>query len=620
MQFHFERSSEMSRLELTAKKRDSSMVNSLYDDIQRRLAYDPVAACPVDITASFIRLCHAQSCGKCTPCRIGLGQLSVLCEKVLHRKADERTISLIEKTARVIMDTADCAIGYEGAKIAYDSVRAYRDEFMAHVTDGRCLTHYDNPVPCVSYCPAHVDIPGYIALAGEGRYADAVRLIRKDNPFPSACALICEHPCEHHCRRGVIDDAVNIRGLKRMVVDNSGEVPVPECGEKTGKKVAVIGGGPSGLTAAYYLSLMGHEVTVYEKKKQLGGMLRYGIPAYRLPREVLDNEIKSILSTGIKAITDINVGTDITFEEIKKNNDAVYISIGAHTENRLGIEGEDGKGVMYAVQMLGGIGDGIMPDFRGKKVVVVGGGNVAMDCTRSSVRLGAEKVTCAYRRRKEDMTALPEEIDGAIEEGCVISPLMSPERIELDENGNVKALWVKPQIISDVSRGRPSVIDADCESVRLEADIVVVAIGQKIDSAHFEKQGVPADRGRIIADKSCAVTGTDGVFSGGDCVTGPKTAILAIAAGKVAAANIDNYLGFNSEISVPVEIPRPKYSVHPACGRINLGERDACERKNDFMLMEKKMTLQEASQESSRCLRCDKFGYGSFRGGRVWKW
>lgn len=610
----------MSRLELTAKKRDSAIVNSFYDDIQRRLVFDPVAACPVDITASFIRLCHAQSCGKCTPCRIGLGQLSALCESVLNRKADETTIALIEKTARVIMDTADCAIGYEGARVAYDSIRAYRDEFIAHVTDGHCLTHYDNPVPCVSYCPAHVDIPGYIALVSEGNYADAIRLIRKDNPFPSACALICEHPCEHHCRRGLIDDAVNIRGLKRMAVDNAGDVPVPQPNKKTGKKVSVIGGGPSGLTAAYYLALMGHEVTIYDKKKQLGGMLRYGIPAYRLPREILDSEIKSILSAGIKAVTDVNIGKDITFEEIRKQSDAVYISIGAHTENKLGIEGENGNGVMYAVEMLGKIGDGIMPDFTGKKVIVVGGGNVAMDCTRTSMRLGADKVTCAYRRRKEDMTALPEEIDGAIEEGCVISTLMAPEKIELDENGNVKALWVKPQMISDVSRGRPSVIDADEESIRLEADIIVVAIGQKIDSAHFEENGIPTKWGRIIASESCTVSENDGVFSGGDCVTGPKTAILAIAAGKTAAANIDNYLGFNSEISVPVEIPLPKYSVHPACGRINLGEREADERKHDFMLMEKKMTLQQAMQESSRCLRCDKFGYGSFRGGRTWKW
>lgn len=610
----------MSRLEITSNKRDSSDVAALYNDVMKRLSSDAGSVCPVSMSEAFIKLCHTQSCGKCTPCRVGLGSLQVLIGKVLDGEADEKTLDLIEKTAKSIMMSADCAVGFEGGRIAFESVKAFRDEYESHIKNSRCVSHYNNPVPCVYNCPAHVDIPGYIALVAKGNYDDAVRLIRKDNPFPSACALICEHPCEFHCRRGIIDSSVNIRGLKRMAVDNSGNVPVPKSQEKTGKKVAVIGGGPSGLTAAYYLSLMGHEVTVYDKRKQLGGMLRYGIPSYRLPREILDNEIESILSSGIKAFTDTEIGKDITFEEIKKNNDAVYLSIGAHTDNKLGIEGEDAKGVMSAVQMLRGIGDGEMPDFKGKRVVVVGGGNVAMDCTRSSMRLGASSVTCAYRRRKEDMTALPEEIEGAVEEGCVISTLMAPERIEKDENGAVAAIWVKPQMISVVSRGRPSVINADAESIRIPADIVVVAIGQKIESEYFENCGIPANRGRFNADKTGAVKELDGVFSGGDCVSGPATAIMAIAAGKVAAANIDNYLGFNHEISVDVKIPEPELSPFPPCGRVNLSERSGEERKNDFNIMENKMTEQQAAQESSRCLRCDKYGYGAFRKGREFKW
>lgn len=610
----------MSRLKITANKRDASDVSALYSDVVRRLSADAGSVCPVSMSEAFIKLCHTQSCGKCTPCRVGLGSLQALIGKVLDGEATAETLDLIEKTAKGIMQTADCAIGFEGARVAYESVKAFRDEYEAHVANGRCISHFENPVPCVANCPAHVDIPGYIALVNEGNYADAVRLIRKDNPFPSACALICEHPCEFHCRRGIIDSSVNIRGLKRMAVDNSGSVPVPECAEKTGKKVAIIGGGPSGLTAAYYLSLMGHEVTVYDKRKKLGGMLRYGIPSYRLPREVLDTEIKSILSTGIKAFTDTEVGKDITFEDIKKYNDAIYLSIGAHTDNKLGIEGEDAEGVMSAVQMLRGIGDGDMPDFKGKRVVIVGGGNVAMDCTRSAKRLGAASVTCAYRRRKDDMTALPDEIEGAAEEGCVISTLMAPEKIEKDESGKVAAIWLKPQMISVVSRGRPSVINADAESVRVPADIVVVAIGQKIESEYFEQNGIPANRGRFSADKTCAVKGADGVFSGGDCVSGPATAIMAIAAGKVAAASIDEYLGFDHEISVDVKIPEPKLSPFPACGRINLPERPAAERSCDFDLMEYEMTYMQSVQESARCLRCDKYGYGAFRKGREYKW
>lgn len=611
----------MSRLDIKSPSRAETVVENLYRDMERRIAASPPGLCPVDMALSFLRLCHAQSCGKCVPCRIGLGQLSLLLEQVLSGTATMSTLVTIEKTARTIVNTADCAIGRDAARLVVDGLEGFRDDYEEHILHQRCLAGLKYPVPCVALCPAGVDIPGYMALVGEGRCADAVRLIRKDNPFPTACAYICEHPCEARCRRNMIDDAINIRGLKRYAVDHAGEVPQPECAPATGKKVAIVGGGPSGLSCAYYLTLMGHKVTVYEEAKQLGGMLRYGIPNYRFPRHLLNAEIESILSLGIEVHTGVTVGKDIWIEDLQKEYDCLYIAIGAHQDKKTGIPGEDSVNVMSAVEMLRDIGDDIMPDFSGKKVVVIGGGNVAMDVTRSSIRLGAEKVTCVYRRRVEDMTALPDEITGAMAEGAEIMTLAAPVRIEADEEGVAKALWVQPQIIGEVDKaGRPRPGNANLPEVRLEADIIVVAIGQGIEISGFDAAGVPIKRGTFVAGLSGQVGDMDNVFAGGDCVTGPATAIRAIAAGKVAAANIDEHLGYRHEITVDVEIPSPKLNNRAPHGRINTTEREAGQRRCDFEDIECGLTQEGAVTEASRCLRCDHFGYGIFKGGRVEKW
>ena len=366
---------------------------------------------------------------------------------------------------------------------------------------------------------------------------------------------------------------------------------------------------------------MGHKVTVFEERAKLGGMLRYGIPSYRFPRHLLDAEIDSILSLGIEAHTNTTVGTDIWVEELQKDYDCLYIAIGAHQDKKVGIPGEDCKNVMSAVEMLRAIGDDVMPDFTGKQVVVIGGGNVAMDVTRSSIRLGAEKVTCVYRRRIEDMTALPDEVTGAMAEGAEIEALMAPVRIEADEDGCAAALWVQPQIIGEADKsGRPRPNKADLPERRIPADIIVVAIGQGIEIQGFEQAGVPIKRGVFVAGLSGQVGDMDNLFAGGDCVTGPATAIRAIAAGKVAAANIDVHLGFQHEIEVDVDIPSPRLNNRGPHGRINTTEREACERRCDFEDIECGLTEEGARTEASRCLRCDHFGYGIFRGGRNVKW
>ena len=613
----------MSRLDVKTPSKSQAIVDQLYRNMERRIAASPPGLCPVDMALNFLNLCQAQTCGKCAPCRIGLTQLSNMIREVLEGEPSIKILHRIEETAQVIVETADCAIGIDAATLVLMGLKGFREDYEEHILNHRCLGGLKNPVPCVALCPAGVDIPGYISLINEGRYGDAVRLIRKDNPLPVACAYICEHPCEARCRRNMVDDPLNIRGLKRYAVDNAGDVPQPACAAPTGKKVAVIGGGPGGLSAAYYLSLMGHKVTVYEKRRQLGGMMRYGIPDYRLPREKLDEEIASILSLGIEVHTEVDIGKDITFDELKRDYDCLYLSIGAQTDKKTGIEGENSHGVISAVELLRHIGDGELPNFEGQNVVVIGGGNVAMDVTRSAIRLGAAKVACVYRRRQDDMTAQREEVEGAIAEGAEILTLEAPKRIEADENGNVKALWTQPQIIGEIDRsnGRPRPNTAQAAEKRIPADIIIVAIGQGIESAEFEQSGVKIQRGGSLLDNSSTqLPEMEGVFAGGDCVTGPATVIRAIAAGKAAAANIDEYLGFHHQIAVDVQVPAPKFNDLRPRGRVNTTERDAGERKCDFRCIECGFTDEEARQESSRCLRCDHFGYGNFKGGRVETW
>ena len=447
----------MSRLEIMSPTRARIVMEGLYKDLERRIESSPPGLCPVDMARAFLELCHAQTCGKCVPCRIGLGQLNQLIRDVLNGKATMDTLELMEKTALSIMDSADCAIGYEAANMVYKGLIGYRDDYVEHIRNGRCTCTYNQPVPCVAICPAHVDIPGYVALVEEGRYADAIRLIRKDNPFPTTCGFICEHPCEARCRRNMVDDAVNIRGLKRFAADYAGFVDPPECAPSTGKKVAVLGGGPGGLSAAYYLQLMGHQTTVYEMLPKLGGMLRYGIPNYRLPKDRLDEDINAILKTGVEVKHGLKIGVDITIQELREQYDAVLITIGASTDKKLGLPGEDADGVLSAVQFLRSVGKDEIIDLTGKEVVVIGGGNVSMDAVRTAKRLGAKKVSILYRRRRNDMTALPGEIEGAVAEGIEIVTLKAPASLDVGEDQKINGIYATPQMISAIKDGRASV-------------------------------------------------------------------------------------------------------------------------------------------------------------------
>ena len=611
----------MSRLEINVPNRASIVLEQLYKDLERRIESSPFGLCPIDMSRAFLQMCHAQSCGKCSPCRIGLGQLKNLMDDVLDGRASLETLELMKDTALSIMETADCAIGYEAAEIVYKGLIGFRDEYISHIETKKCTCNYKQPVPCVSLCPAGVDIPGYIALIKEKRYEDAVRLIRKDNPFPTTCGFICEHPCEARCRRNIIDDAINIRGLKRMATEFAGEVKPPKCQESTGKKIAIVGGGPGGLSAAFFLQLMGHQAVVFENNEKLGGMLRYGIPNYRLPKDRLDQDIKAILDTGVEVKYGVRIGRDVSVDDLRAEYDAVLITIGASTDKKLGIEGEDAKGVISAVSFLRESSCGGGMDLTGKEVCVVGGGNVSMDAVRTAMRKGAKKVSIVYRRRTSDMTALREEIESAAEEGIEMMTLKAPSRIEKNEDGSVKGLWVIPQMISSIKSGRASVKASGEPEFLVPCDVLIVAIGQDIETKAFAEAGVPvSDRNLIQSDNAGAFANIPGVFAGGDCATGPATVIRAIAAAKVLAANVDEYLGYHHVITCDVEVPNPDISDRTPCGRVNMTERPSNERKCDFEGVEVPMTEHECQQEAGRCLRCDHFGFGAFKGGRTIVW
>ncbi len=591
----------------------------LYKFRSRMQAYPP-GMCPISLYRSLLQISMNQSCGKCVPCRDGLLEVDRMLQSIMAGSADESILEKLTGLCRMIARTSDCAVGISAAELILDSVDQFADEYESHVKNHHCISDVKQTIPCITRCPAHVNVPGYIALIKEEDYAGAIRLIKDRNPFPTACAFVCEHPCEKRCRRAIIDDSINIRGLKKYAVDmvKADTVENPKRNVSTGKKIAVVGAGPSGLTAAYFLQLMGHAVTIYDEHEKPGGMLRYGIPEYRLPKEELERDINSILSAGdviFKGNT--KIGRDISFESIRAESDAVYLAIGAQIGNRMPVDGSDAGNVIPAADFLQLVARGELNDLSGKRVALIGGGNVAMDAARTAVRLKAETVH-VFTRKMDDYTAVQDEIVDAMQEGVRFRTLLSFLNIETSkETGDVSAIWLQPEIVSEYDdHGMMTTEHSSNYPYRFQCDYLILAVGQKSDVAVFEAEGVPTERGRISADEECFVKDMEGVFSGGDCVTGPSTAINAIAAGQVAAYNIDEYLGYhhkiNTEVDIPVALPNPCVPT----GRAQIQKQDPYERKNGFEYVEFPLTYEEAMREAGRCLRCDHHGCGVLKGGR----
>lgn len=479
--------------------------------------------------------------------------------------------------------------------------------------------HYGDCVsPCQVACPAGVDVQGYIALINRGAYKEAVQLIKEALPLPTVIGRICPHPCEDACRRNIIDQPVSICALKRFVADYemlSKEKIVPPVKPKTGFRVAIIGSGPAGLSSAYYLVQMGHEVVIFEALPKPGGMLRYGIPDYRLPKDILDREIEAITGLGVVIRTGEALGKDFTIDSLFKDGfHAVFLAIGAHQDIRMNIEGEDLEGVLSGIEFLRSISIGKTVGI-GKRVAVIGGGNTAIDAARSALRLGAEEVMIVYRRSRAEMPASKWEVKAAEEEGIKIHFLAAPTKI-IGRDGKVNSIeCIKMALGEPDASGRPRPIPIPGSEFVLPVDTVIAAIGQRPDLSFLAKEAglIKVERGNIKVDPDTLITDMKGVFAGGDCVTGPASAVEAIAAGKRAALSINRYLKgerlvdkkpFNISKGKLEELKMEEFAYVERRHRVEMPKLRPEERRYNFKEVELGYTEDMARREAQRCIGC----------------
>lgn len=477
-------------------------------------------------------------------------------------------------------------------------------ELLLSDHDGDCKA------PCSKACPAGTDCQGYVGLIANGEYKEAVKLIKEKLPLPASIGRICPHPCEKQCRRQYVDEPVSIAYLKGFVgdIDLNGDTYIPEIEPDTNKKVAIIGGGPAGLTAAYFLRQKGHSVTIFEQMEKMGGMLRYGIPEYRLPKAVLDKEIKLIENMGVTLKNNINIGKDITLDEIKDEFDATLVAIGAWNSSKMRVQGEDLDGVWGGIDLLREVALGNKVDL-GKNVAVCGGGNTAMDACRTAVRLGAENVYVIYRRTKDEMPADPQEILESEEEGVIYKYLTNP--IEFTgENGKLNGVILQKMMLGEPDesgRRRPVAIEGETEEIKL--DSVIMAIGQYPNLAGFESLEATR-RNTISADESRFTTSVDGVFAVGDATNkGADIAIAAIGEAQKASVVIDRYLngeivGYKKPYFVERDSKSIDYSVFDKAPRAVMPHMSPADRKTNFKEVNFGFSEEQAKAEAMRCLEC----------------
>ena len=584
--------------------------------------------CMVDLAKFFMEFIQSESCGKCIPCREGTKRMLEILDSMTHNRNQENEhdalrrfqgVMELERLASVIRDTSLCGLGQTAPNPVLATLRWYRDEYEAHVFERRCPAGACKELvgaPCETACPVGTEVWRYVAHVARGEYEQAYQVIREANPFPSACARVCNHPCEAICRCGATgSDPIAIRTLKRFVVDRVDpgifKVAVKPATDRS-KKVAVIGAGPAGVTAAHCLSVKGHKVTVFEKEKRAGGMLVCAIPEYRLPRAVLEREIASLLNENTELLLNQALGRDFTVDDLfGRGYDAVYIATGSHRSKKLGVPGEDAAGVLPGIEFLKAYNlDG--KELARGKVGVVGGGNSAIDAARVARRQKqVASVTLFYRRTEAEMPAYREEIDAAREEGIEIVELVAPVEV-LTEGGRLKGMRLQRNELGppdDSGRRRPVPIPGAEFDVAL--DTLVAAISEEPSSEDVAGLSLTG-WGSLRTNPESHITSRPGVFGGGDVVRGPNTVIDAVHDGKDAAEMIDRYLT-NKNLKRIVKVKLPTVYIEPAAdepsedaaGRVRAPHLPAAARRQSFSEVELAVSEAAARCEARRCLRCD---------------
>ena len=567
--------------------------------------------CMVDLARYFLSFTQAESCGKCVPCRVGTRQMLDILERITRGEGESGDIERLEKLAQVVKSGSLCALGQTAPNPVLTTIRYFREEYEEHINKHYCRASACKGLvksPCQNTCPARIEIPRYIRLIADGKYDEALAVVREKVPFPAVLGYVCLHLCEARCRRDQLDEALGIRALKCFAAEHDTGLwkQNSKIAPPTGKKVAIVGSGPAGLTAGYYLAKLGHEVMVFEALPVAGGMMRVGIPRYRLPGEVLDNEIKEIENVGVEI--KVNSKVESLDELFKQGYSAIFVGVGAHLGMNMGIEGEATACVVDGTDLLREVNLGEKVDV-GDKVVVIGGGNVAIDASRTALRLGAKEVSIVYRRTRAEMPASDEEIEEALREGVKILYLAAPVRA-MSVDGKLKVEFIQMELGKIDASGRRRPVPIEGSEFTEEYDLMIKAIGEQPEVPDRYMLSVGRG-GRIEVDADTLVTSREGVYAGGDVVTGPASVIEAIAAGRQAAISIDKYLGGGGDIDevlAPPEEEVADFNIEEVEGEkyrppMNMLPLD--ERIKGFAQVELGFDEEKAIQEAKRCLRCD---------------